>query len=167
MDNLVAQVMKKLDERDQTIFRCAYVKNITPPDNDIFLDHGQVFLQNVAINLVFNLYSMNQQDLWVAWILDGISYDVNFRLMITQQMINFIPRMMVLDWPMLFVVDNKRPLIASRNRIISRSELAAFPDESIIIQSQNQKMTADAIDICRIKNLKIKMRTEENCIWQK
>lgn len=68
---------------------------------------------------------------------------------------------------MLFVVDNKRPLIASRNRIISRAELAAFPDESIIIQSQNQKMTADAIDICRIKNIKIKMRTEENCIWQK
>ena len=82
-------------------------------------------------------------------------------------MVNFIPRTMILDWPILFIVDNEFPLIASCNRIISRSEIAASPDNSIIIQTKNQKFTDEAIDVCRVKNIEIKMRTEENCIWQK
>lgn len=167
MDNLVAQVMSRLKQREQSVFNLTFNKNINPSDKQVFIDHGIIIIKNASINLIIDLYTMNTNNPWVNWILEGISYDVHFQLFIIKQMVNFIPITMVLDWPILFVVDNELPLIASYNRIISRSEIAASPDNSIIIQTKNQKFTDEAMDVCRVKNIEIKMRTEENCIWQK
>ncbi|MBA1392906.1 PduM family microcompartment protein [Lactobacillus sp. XV13L] len=167
MDNLVTQVMNKLRQREQNSFSLTYNQQIAPPADQVFIDYGKIIVKNISINLIIDLYRVNSSNPWVKWILEGISYDVRFQLLIIKQMINFVPKTMVLDWPLLFVVDNESPLVASHNHLISRSELAALPDNSILIQTQSQKFTDEASDICRLKNIEIKMRTEENCIWQK
>lgn len=166
MDSLLQQVMHRLEERKHTSTEVSFNQQVTPPSDQIFLRNGKVILRNISISLVRDLYSMEKTNAWVNWVLEGISYDVKFYFLINEQMVNFIPRMMILDWPILFVVNNESPVIASHNRIITRGEIAAKPDKSILVRYQQQLITDEAVDICNYKKIKIKIRTEENCIWR-
>ena len=74
---------------------------------------------------------------------------------------------MIRDWPILFVVDGKNPIYSFQSKIIARSNLAAIPDNSIVVMDNNQKLTNEAEEISSLKNLKLQVRTDENCIWQK
>ncbi|CUR39216.1 PduM family microcompartment protein [Limosilactobacillus reuteri] len=166
MDNLVQQVMQRLEERKHTSVKVTFNHQVAPPSEQIFLRNGKVILKDVSIELITDLYSMEKTNTWVKWVLEGISYDVKFYFLINEQMVNFIPRMMILDWPILFVVNNESPMIASYNRVITRGEIAAKPDKSILVRYQKQRITDEAVDICNYKKIKIKIRTEENCIWR-
>ena len=166
MDSLLQQVMHRLEERKHTSTEVSFNQQVTPPSDQIFLRNGKVILRNISISLVKDLYSMEKTNAWVNWVLEGISYDVKFYFLINEQMVNFIPRMMILDWPILFVVNNESPVIASHTRIITRGEIAAKPDKSILVRYQQQLITDEAVDICNYKKIKIKIRTEENCIWR-
>ena len=166
MDNLVQQVMQRLEERKHTSVKVTFNHQVAPPSEQIFLRNGKVILKDVSIELITDLYSMEKTNTWVKWVLEGISYDVKFYFLINEQMVNFIPRMMILDWPILFVVNNESPMIASYNRVITRGEIAAKPDKSILVRYQKQRITDEAVDICNYKKIKIKIRTEVNCIWR-
>lgn len=166
MDSLVQQVMQRLEERKHTSVEVTFNHQVAPPSEQIFLRNGKVILKDISIELITDLYSMEKTNTWVKWVLEGISYDVKFYFLINEQMVNFIPRMMILDWPILFVVNNESPVIASYNRVITRGEIAAKPDKSILVRYQKQRITDEAVDICNYKKIKIKIRTEENCIWR-
>ncbi|WP_267201100.1 PduM family microcompartment protein [Limosilactobacillus kribbianus] len=166
MDDLLKQVMQRLKEREQTSTEVSFNPQVTPPNEQVFLKNGKVVLRNVSIRLIKDLYSMDKESAWVNWVLEGIAFDVKFYFLITEQMVNFIPRMMILDWPILFVVDNESPVIASHNRVITRNDVAVHPDKSILVRYQKQLITDEAVDICNYKQIKIKIRTEENCIWR-
>lgn len=166
MDNLIEEVIQRLKKRQNSEITVS-VNQLETPDEQIFVDHGKVILTDIPIELIVDLYSMKRGNPWVAWLLKGISYNVHFFLNINEQLVNFVPRTMVLDWPLIFVVEGKRPLIASHNQAITREEIAGLPDKSILVQYHKQHLTAEAQDICRYKDIKIKIRTEENCIWQK
>ena len=155
MDNLVQQVMQRLEERKHTSVKVTFNHQVAPPSEQIFLRNGKVILKDVSIELITDLYSMEKTNTWVKWVLEGISYDVKFYFLI-----------MILDWPILFVVNNESPMIASYNRVITRGEIAAKPDKSILVRYQKQRITDEAVDICNYKKIKIKIRTEENCIWR-
>lgn len=166
MDDLLKQVMQRLKEREQTQMTVTFNQSVAPPSEQIFLRNGQIILNNSSIDLITSLYSLNKTNPWVKWVLEGIEYDVKYYFQINEQMVNFIPRMMILDWPIVFVVNNESPVIASYHHVITRGEIAAKPDKSILVRYQAQKLTDEAIDICNYKKIKIKMRTEENCIWR-
>ncbi|QLL69152.1 PduM family microcompartment protein [Lactobacillus sp. 3B(2020)] len=166
MDSLLAEVMRKLKEREDKCVDVSYNESLTPPSEKLFLSHGRVNLTNFTIGLLKELYSMNKADNWVDWILKGLSYDVKFRFNVTDQMVNFIPRHMILDWPVLFVLNGDSPIIASYNKSITRTELAAFPDKSVLVKYYRQLITDEGLEICNYKQIIIKNRTEENCIWQ-
>lgn len=167
MDDLVNQVIQRLKDRQNSSKTISFNQQITPPDEQVFINHEKVILEDVSISFVIDLYSVKKDNPWVSWILQGIKYGVHFFIKIDKQMVNFIPRMMVLDWPIIFVVGDKSPLIASRSRVISRGEIAALPDNSILVKYHKQFITDEAEDICRYKNIKVKVRTEEDCIWLK
>lgn len=167
MNDLIAQVIQRLKQRQGSKANVYYRPLSAPPAEKVLLDNGQVILRGVAIDLIVDLYSINKDNPWVAWILQGIHYDVRFFFEINEQMINFVPRLMVLDWPIVFVVGKQHPLIASYHHLITRTELAALPDQAILIRSAKQLMTAEAKDICQFKNITVKVRADENCIWQK
>ncbi|WP_076459893.1 PduM family microcompartment protein [Limosilactobacillus caccae] len=166
MDDLLKQVMQRLKEREQTSTEVSFNQKVAPPSEQVFLKNGKVILRNISINLIKDLYSMEKDNAWVNWVLEGIGYDVKFYFLVNEQMVNFIPRMMILDWPILFVVNNESPVIASHNRVITRGEIAAHPDKSILVRYQKQLITDEAVDICNYKKIQIKIRTEENCIWR-
>lgn len=167
MDDLVEKVMQRLKQRQQSSATVSFKQQINPPDEQIFINHEKVILEDVTVNLIVDLYSMKKDKPWVSWILLGIKYGVQFFFKINQQMVNFIPRMMVLDWPIIFVVGDQSPLIASRSQMISRGEIAAWPDNSILVKYYKQFITDEGRDICRYKNIIVKVRTEEDCIWLK
>lgn len=166
MDELLKEVMARLKDREQSTLDVDYHGDITPPSEENFLQHGRVNLFGTTIELIQWLYTMKNDQPWVQWILQGMSYDVKFYLEVTPMMVNFIPRMMILDWPILYVVNKDSPIMASRHHLITRNEIAAWPDKSILVRYQNQYLTDEATDICRYKKITIKVRTEENCIWQ-
>lgn len=166
MDKLLAEVMKKLQEREERKIDVSYGQSVTPPSSKLFLSHGKVNLTNVTIGLIKDLYSMDKDQEWVNWILTGLSYDVKFYFNVTEQMINFIPRYMILDWPIIFVLNGTAPIVASRSNSITRTELAALPDKAILVRYYRQLLTDEGREICHYKQIKIKVRTEENCIWQ-
>lgn len=167
MDDLIEEVIQRLKERQNSETTVTFDQQINPPDEQTFINHEKVILEDTSISFIADLYSMKNDNPWVAWILQGIKYGVRFFIKIDKQMVSFIPRMMVLDWPIIFVVGDKSPLIASRGRIISRGEIAAFPDNSILVKYYKQFLTDEAKNICRYKNITVKVRTEEDCIWLK
>lgn len=167
MDDLIEKVIQRLKERQNSSTTVSFNQQINPPDEQVFINHEKVILEDVSVNFVIDLYSMKKDNPWVTWMLLGMKYGVRFFIKINKQMVNFIPRMMVLDWPIIFVVGDKSPLIASRSRVISRGEIAALPDNSILVKYYKQFITDEAKEICQYKNIIVKVRTEEDCIWLK
>lgn len=167
MDDLVEKAIQRLKDRQNRQATITFNASVQPPAEQIFVDHGKIVVENPSVVFITDLYSMNKHNEWVAWLLTGISYDVQFYFEINAEMVNFVPRLMILDWPIIFVVNGEQPLIASRNQTITRAEIAALPDHSILVKYHHQNLDDEAKDICRYKNITIKVRTEENCIWQK
>ena len=99
MDDLLKQVMQRLKEREQTSTEVSFNQKVAPPSEQVFLKNGKVILRNISINLIKDLYSMEKDNAWVNWVLEGIGYDVKFYFLVNEQMVNFIPRMIILDWP--------------------------------------------------------------------
>lgn len=167
MDPIVSQVIERLKKRNEQSSEVTYSKNITVPTDDVFVNSANLIIKKVSIELISELYRLNTANPWITWILKGLDYEVDFQLNISKYSINFIPLVMIRDWPILFVVDGKNPIYSFQSKIIARSNLAAIPDNSIVVMDNNQKLTNEAEEISSLKNLKLQVRTDENCIWQK
>ncbi|WP_087716817.1 PduM family microcompartment protein [Levilactobacillus brevis] len=167
VESLVAQVLNKLKRREQQTYHCTYDRTAAAPSTQVFLDNATVTVANVSIELIHALYGMNVDNQWVAWVLQGIDYQVDFQFTINELAINFIPRSMLLDWPLLFVTPQAQPIKAVYPRLISRSVLAALPDKTIVVVTPQQRLTDEASTVRAVKQMKLQMRTDEECIWQK
>ncbi|WP_203640745.1 PduM family microcompartment protein [Levilactobacillus andaensis] len=165
MDDLVQKVIKKLKERQTANTVLSLNELPSPQDKQVFVDYGSVILDNVSIQFIKDLYSLKTDNASVLWVLNGINYGVCFYLKVNAHVINFIPRAMVLDWPIKFIVGRNSLIVGSYHKIISRREVAALPDNAILIKTAGQALTDEGLEICDKKNIKIKIRTEENCIW--
>ncbi|GHP13334.1 hypothetical protein YK48G_07590 [Lentilactobacillus fungorum] len=165
MDHIVEQVLAKIRQREHQSYEVDYSSEGSVPNNGIYTDYANVTIDNVTIPLLANVYRLNLDDPWTKWILQGISFQVDFTFQISSSMVNFIPKKMLLDWPVSFVVDQKRVVKAFYQKAISRLDLATLPDNSIVVVTPNQKLTSEAEQISQLKQMIIKMRTDENCIW--
>ncbi|NLR08997.1 MULTISPECIES: PduM family microcompartment protein [Lactobacillaceae] len=165
MDDLLEKVVEKLKKR-QTATRVISLPDLPASrDKQLFVDYGNIIIEDVSIPFIKALYTLQTNNAQVLWILNGIKYDVHFYLRVNEQLVNFIPRMMVLDWPIKFVVGRRSLVVSDQASILSRTNLAALPDNATLIRTNRQRLTDEGREICREKNIKIKMRTEENCIW--
>ncbi|KJW13627.1 propanediol utilization protein [Levilactobacillus spicheri] len=167
MDSLVEKVMAQLTKRQQQQYDCTYQATASAPSDQVFLDHATVVITNVSIELMTALYRLETHNEWVAWILQGIDYQVTFQFAINELAVNFIPRKMLLDWPVLFITNHHQLVRGLRHRTITRSDLAALPDKSLVVTTTRQHLTAEAVDTLAAKDMKLQMRTDEDCIWQK
>lgn len=165
MDHIVEQVLAKIRQREHQSYEVDYSSEGSVPDKGVYTDYANVTIDNVTIPLMANIYRLNLDDPWTKWILQGISFQVNFTFQISSSMVNFIPKRMLLDWPVSFVVDQKRAVTSFYQKAISRSDLATLPDKSIVVVTPNQKLTGEAEQISQLKQMIIQMRTDENCIW--
>lgn len=167
MDPIVAQVIERLSQRSNQLSEITYSKGIPTPTDDVFVKSGNVILKKVSIELITDLSRINSTNTWVSWILKGLDYEVNLQLDVSKHAVNFIPLTLLRDWPILFVVDGGRPIYAFYEKTLVRSKLASIPDNSVVILTSKQRLTDEAAEISTRKNLKIQVRTDENCIWQK
>ncbi|WP_056949326.1 PduM family microcompartment protein [Lentilactobacillus kisonensis] len=165
MDHIVEQVLAKIRQREHQSYEVDYSSEESVPDKSVYTDYANVTIDNVTIPLLANIYRLNLNDPWTKWVLQGISFQVNFTFQISSSMVNFIPKKMLLDWPVSFVVDQKRSVTAFYQKAISRSDLAILPDKSIIVVTPNQKITDEAKQISQLKQMIIQMRSDGNCIW--
>ena len=150
MDHLIEQVLTKIRQREHQSFEVDYLDRTLPPDDKVFTDFANVSINDVTIDLLIELYRVNTTNSWIHWILQGISFQVNFTFNISQYMVNFIPKKMLLDWPVKFVVDKERPVVTFNKQTVSRGDVAGLPDK-----------------VSRLKQITIQIRTDEDCIWQK
>ena len=167
LDSLVEKVMAQLAKRQHQQYDCTYQVTAPVPTSQVFLDHATVAITNVSIELMTALYRLDTQNAWVAWILQGIDYQVTFQLSLNELAINFIPRKMLLDWPVLFTTNQHQLVRAVAHRMVTRKDVAAMPDKSILVVTQAQHLTSEAVDILAAKEMKLQARTDEDCIWQK
>jgi len=167
LEQLVAQVLDKLRQREQQSYDCTYEQTATVPSAQLFLDNANVTVENVSIELITSLYRLDFSNPWVAWLLQGIDYQVHLQLVINELAINFVPRKMLLDWPIQIVTTHQQPLNALHGHQLSRVALAALPDQTILVVTPQQRLTAEATDVLAVKQMKLQMRTDEDCIWQK
>ncbi|WP_195918518.1 PduM family microcompartment protein [Pediococcus acidilactici] len=167
MDPIVAQVIEKLKQRNAQSAQITYSKSNDVPSTGIFVDNANLVLKQVSIELIADLFHLDQSNRWVTWILQGLDYDVNFQLNVSYHALNFIPLVMIRDWPIMFVVNGEHPVYAFYPTIITREMLAGIPDKAVVVVTNVQNITAGAEEISSQKDLKIQVRTDENCIWQK
>lgn len=167
MDDLISKVIEKLKKR-QAANKILFLNELpSPPSEQLFVNYGCLILENVSVQFIKELYTLNCDDDWVSWILDGINLNVHFYLKVNESIVNFIPRLMVLDWPVNFIVGRNSLIVANSNRVISREEIAQLPDNAIFIKTTGQALTDEGLETCDMKHIKLKIRTEENCIWLK
>lgn len=167
MDDLVKEVIKKLEKRQSSCGKLSLNELSSPPDKQIFIDNSCVILKNISIQFIKRLYTLKVNDSWVNWVLNGIKLGTHFYLQVNESIINFVPRLMVLDWPIDFIIDDQTLVVTSVNRVISRAEIASFPDNAVLLKTYQQKLSDEALESCSEKKIKIIVRTERNCIWLK
>jgi len=167
MDRIIAEVLKRIAERQRKMKAIPYSRQGPLPSDRSLIDFGQITIQGVTIELLVNLYRVNEQDPWVKWLLKGMSYDVHFTFQLNGNLINFIPLKMLRDWPVNFEVGSTRVIRAFYQTSIGRSEIAALPDQAILIVSTKQRLTSDAVTTMAQKHITQQVRTDEDCIWQK
>lgn len=167
MDDLVRKVIEKLKERQNNNVCFSFDELPSPLNRRIFVNNSCVVIQNVSVQFIKDLYTLKEDNKLVSWVLDGINLGVHFYFQINENIINFVPRLMILDWPVNFIINDKMLIAASYNKMISRKEIASLPDNTVFVKVYNQRISGEAMDICNEKNIKIKVRTEENCIWLK
>lgn len=167
MDDLVKKVIEKLKKRQNSNVSFSFNELPSPPSRQVFIDNSCVVIKNVSIQFIKDLYALEKDNQWVSWVLNGINLGVHFYFQVNENIINFVPRLMILDWPVHFIVNDKTLIAASYNKIISREEIASLPDNTVLVKVYNQKLSGEALDTCHEKNIKIRVRTEENCIWLK
>ncbi len=80
MDPIVAQVIEKLKQRNAQSAEITYSKSNDVPSTGIFVDNANLVLKQVSIELIADLFHLDQSNRWVTWILQGLDYDVNFQL---------------------------------------------------------------------------------------
>ncbi|GAX07472.1 propanediol utilization protein [Secundilactobacillus silagincola] len=167
MDHLIEQVLTKIRQREHQSFEVDYLDRTLPPDDKVFTDFANVSINDVTIDLLIELYRVNTTNSWIHWILQGISFQVNFTFNISQYMVNFIPKKMLLDWPVKFVVDKERPVVTFNKQTVSRGDVAGLPDKAVLVVTDAQSLTTEAKEVSRLKQITIQIRTDEDCIWQK
>lgn len=167
MEQLVAQVLTKLKQRERQTYDCVYDRQAAAPDTQVFLDHATVTVANLSIELIGRLYRLDTADPWVAWLLQAIDYRVDLRLVVNDLSLAFIPRPMLLDWPVIFMTPEFRQVRAVYPHAIARSAVAGLPDRTILVVTPTQRLTAEAHDALSKKQMTLQMRTDEACIWQK
>lgn len=167
LNHLIEQILAKIEQREHQSYEIDYQSQALPPDEQVYTDYANVVINDVTIGLLLDLYRVNTADSWVNWILQGISFEVRFTFEISESMVNFIPKKMLHDWPINFVVDGQRLIVGFYQSTISRKDLAGLPDKSIIVLTPTQKLTMEAEEICPVKEIIKKIRTDEDCIWQK
>lgn len=165
MDDLIQKVIAKLRKRQASNKVLSLNSLPSPLDKQLFIDYGCIIIDDVSVQLIKNLYSLRSNDALVSWILSGLNYDVQFYLNVNERIVNFIPRTMILDWPVNFIVGHTSLVVSDYHKIISRREIAVLPDNAVLIKTIGQVLTDEGLEICDRKNIKIKVRTEENCIW--
>ncbi|WP_204122068.1 PduM family microcompartment protein [Levilactobacillus sp. 244-2] len=167
MDRVIAEVLKRIQERQTKMKAIPYSEQAPVPSERLLIDFGQVTLQGMTIDLLLNLYQVNEANAWVAWLLKGMSYDVHFTFQLNRNLINFIPLKMLRDWPVTFEVGSAQVVKADYQSSIGRAEIAALPDQAILIVSPKQRLTVEAVTAMAQKHITKQVRTDENCIWQK
>ncbi len=167
MDRIIQEVLDKIAARQGQQTIVTYTEQGPLPNDKLFIDFDHVALQGVTINLLVALYRMTMQDQWVAWILKGISFDVHFSFQINENAVNFIPLKMMRDWPVTFTVGTQAPVVSFYGTTIGRSDLAAIADHAVIVVTQKQRLTSEATALIEQKHILKKVRTDEDCIWQK
>lgn len=167
MDDLMTKIMNKIQDRQKQVHQITYSENADSPDVRIFVDYANVDIMTVSLELLRNLYELRQNDPWVNWIMKGFEYDIKFRFEVSMEVAQFLPIKMILDWPILFVVDAKRPVHSLRAHFISRAQLAELADHSVVVLKQDQKLTSEALELVRRKDIQIQVRNDAECLWQK
>ncbi|MFD1123918.1 PduM family microcompartment protein [Lentilactobacillus raoultii] len=167
MDWIVEEVLKKIEERKHNSQVVSYSEQEQVPNEKLFIDFGEIQLNGMTISLLIDLYQVNKHNQWVSWILKGISYNVKFFFQINENMLNFVPLTMLHDWPVTFIVGDHSPVFTLYQRNIGRSDIARFADYSILIMTTTQKLTSEALEVIEQKHIIKKVRTDEDCIWQK
>ncbi|AYM02405.1 microcompartment protein PduM [Levilactobacillus brevis] len=167
LEQLVAQVLNRLKQREEHSYNCTYEPEAAIPASQVFLDNASVTVDNVSIELIVSLYRLDFNNPWVKWLLQGIDYQVHIHLVVNELTVNFIPRKMLLDWPVQIMTTQQQPILALYEQHLSRATLAALPDKTILVVTPQQRLTAEATDVLSVKKMKMQMRTDEDCIWQK
>ena len=167
MEDLMAKVVKKLQERQKQFHQTTYSDTLNAPEIQVFVDNANVDVMTTSVQFIADLYGLRSDNSWVAWVMKGFEYDVKFRFEVSEYVAQFIPIKMILDWPLLFVIDAKHPVYSSRSRLISRSEIANLADQSVLILTHDQRVTSEAKELIRTKNIQLQVRSDAECIWQK
>jgi len=163
----MAKVIKKIRDRQTQSIQITYFNNSSAPGPEVFVNNATVDIMNISLQLLKDLYSMNTENEWVKWIAQGFEYDINFRFEVSAKVAKFLPVKMIRDWPVLFVVDAKRPVHSFRRHYVSRAAVADIADKSVVVLTQDQRLTADAEEIARFKDIQLQVRNDVDCIWQK
>lgn len=167
MDRIIEEVLKKIEERKSRKYTVSFSEQGQVPSEKLLVNFGKIQFNGMTIGLLLDLYQVDKNNPWVDWILKGISYDVKFLFQISENMVNFIPFTMLRDWPVMFIVGNDSPVFTLYQKNIGRGDVAEFADNSILVKTVTQKLTSEATEVLEQKHIIIKVRTDEDCIWQK
>ncbi|KRK47245.1 PduM family microcompartment protein [Secundilactobacillus kimchicus] len=167
MDNLMARVVEKIQQRQTQFHQVVYSETLNAPEIQVFIDNANVDVMTTPLNFLRDLYQLNSDNDWVKWVMKGFEYDIQFRFEVSDEVSRFIPIKMIRDWPLLFVVDAKRPVYSLEEHVISRGRIAQLPDQSVVVLLRNQNLTSEAADLVRSKDIQLQVRNDAECIWQK
>ncbi|MGF2943147.1 PduM family microcompartment protein [Enterococcus xiangfangensis] len=167
-EKLISLIIERLTKREKARLNLLCQKNfvLTPvPDKRVFFDYHQIGLIQVPVQLIHDLYYFEKEP-WIDWLLTGIYYQVQFVFDISEQTLAFIPWKMLTQWPLEFHI-NGEVVSACKKSTIKREDLLLLKEGSLLVKTNQQKITAEAYELIQRKKIKVTERIDESCIWGK
>ncbi|REC31553.1 microcompartment protein PduM [Enterococcus pseudoavium] len=167
-EKLISLITERLTRREKARLNLLCQENFRPtpvPDKRVFFDYHYIGLIQVPIQLIHDLYYFEKEP-WIDWLLTGISYQVQFVFDLSEQTLAFVPWKMLTQWPIDFHVAGKT-VVACKKKTIKREDLLLLGEGSLLVKTNQQKVTAEAFELIQRKKIKIQERIDEACIWGK
>lgn len=167
INRLVQMIASKLTSRkDQhlTVNHQEQFELVAAPSKSLFLNYDHVSVKNIHVNLIKDLYEFRTTNPWVEWLLTGLSYQVSIELDINQAVMPFIPWKMLTRWPVTFKHGGNK-IYGCESLHLKREDIWDIPDQSILIKTNQQKLTSEAQELAVKKELQLIERVDQSCIW--
>lgn len=156
MDNIVAKVIEKLNDRQQNSLSVSLSSNQTFSKKQL-LYHEHIIVKNVQIDQLYQLANHEKTE-WVGWVNEGLSLCNKFHFHLEDGFWQLVPDDLLLKWPIYFYDSHQVQILSVREHVITYETVANLPDNSKLIKFKRQLLTDYAKEICLKKNIAILRR---------
>lgn len=141
MEAIIREIIEKLAIRQTKKLSLIYKKDEFL-DQRLFLEAQTICIQRVNVLALTRLSQFDDSSPWVEWIIEGLSYGVEFKLQLATEANHLIPFELLTDWPMAIYDKDGFLLTGFSTKAITYQQVARLDESMKLLLNDRQWLTS-------------------------